>query len=87
LAFANAHKALFTQYALDMNDLEYKMKLLTLATLASQLTSAERVLTFQQITDALQIPTDEVEIWVIDAIGNHLLDASIDQLAGIVTVR
>lgn len=78
---------MFTQYALDTNDLEYKMKLLTLATLASQLTSAERILTFQQISDALQIPVEDVEIWVIDAIGNHLVDASIDQLAGIVTVR
>jgi len=77
---------IFAQYALNKEDLEYKMKLLSLATLASQLTTAERVLSFADIANALKIAPEEVELWVIEAIGSHLLDASIDQLSGRVTV-
>lgn len=84
--FYAKNSAVFTQYKLNKDDLEYKMKLLSLATLASQLTTPERVLSFSEISQSLKIPLEEVEIWVIDAIGNHLLDASIDQLSGRVTV-
>lgn len=61
------------------------MKLLTLCSLAAQAT--DKVLTFGAIQSALQVDAAEVELWVIEAIGERLLEASIDQLNSTVTVK
>lgn len=85
LTFQAAQKAVFAQYKLDADELERSVKLLTLCSLAAQTT--DKLLTFASIQSALQIDEAEVELWVIDAIAEKLLEASIDQLNATVTIN
>jgi translation initiation factor 3 subunit M len=87
LAFqgAAANKAALTQHKLDAASLEHNVKLLALCALAAQAT--DKSLTFGAIQTALQVQAEEVELWVIEAIGEKLLEASIDQITGTVTVK
>ena len=85
LAFQTAHKAVFAQYQLDAEALERSVKLLTLSSLAAQ--ASDKQLTFGAIQAALQIDEAEVELWVIEAIAEKLLEASIDQLSATVTIK
>jgi hypothetical protein len=85
MSFASAQKAVFTQHKLDAAALERSVRLLALCSLAAQ--SSEKALSFAAVQAALQVPAEEVELWVIEAIGERLLEASIDQIAGTVTVK
>lgn len=85
LAFQTAQQAVFAQYKLDAEALERSVKLLTLSSLAAQ--ASDKQLTFGAIQTALQIDEAEVELWVIEAIAEKLLEASIDQLNATVTIK
>ena len=79
------NKTLCSTHKIDLSELETNVKLLTLCALASQ--ANEKVLSFDTVEKALQITTEEVELWVIQAIGEHLLEASIDQIQGTITIK
>lgn len=88
LAFyaAPTNKAVFAQHQLDAAALERSVRLLALCALAAQ--ASDKVLSFAAVHSALQLgAAEEVEQWVIEAIGERLLEASIDQIAGTVTVK
>lgn len=85
LTFQTAQKTVFAQYKLDAEALERSVKLLTLSSLAAQ--ASDKLLTFGAIQTALQIDEAEVELWVIEAIAEKLLEASIDQLNATVTIK
>ena len=68
---------------LETSDLDYavlnrKMKLLTLASLAAS--TQTRSLPYQHISRALQIPSSDVEMWVIDVIRAGLVEGKLSQL-------
>ncbi|KAI9842867.1 MAG: hypothetical protein M1838_002957, partial [Thelocarpon superellum] len=63
--------------ALDPSILHRKMRLLTLASLASSTPS--RSLPYASIASALQIPTADVEMWVIDVIRAGLVEGKLSQ--------
>ena len=54
------------------------MRLLTLASLAA--TTQSRSLPYQHIERSLQIPSEDVEIWVIDVIRAGLVEGKLSQL-------
>lgn len=58
------------------------MRLLTLCTLGAN----EKTLAYDKIAQALQVDAEDVETWVVDAISNHLLEASMDQFKSVVQV-
>ena len=81
-----ANKGVLAQHGLDAEALEHSMKLLALCSLAAQTT--DKQLTFGAIQAALQLEDAcEVELWVIEAIGERLIEASIDQLNSSVTIK
>lgn len=80
-SFAQAHGTLITQS--DKNI--HKMRLLSLASLGSEHLSRE--LTYNDIATNLQIPEEEVEMWVIDVIRAGLVEAKLDQLNKTVIVH
>ncbi|KAI9674489.1 MAG: hypothetical protein M1817_001827 [Caeruleum heppii] len=63
---------------LDHAVLHRKIQLLTLASLASSTPS--RSLSYSSIATALQIPSEEVEVWVIDVIRAGLVEGKLSQL-------
>ncbi|KAL1634184.1 hypothetical protein SLS56_002488 [Neofusicoccum ribis] len=65
---------------LDAAPLTRKMRLLTLASLAAQATGQTRSLPYAHISKALQIPGEEVEMWVIDVIRAGLVEGKLSQL-------
>jgi translation initiation factor 3 subunit M len=81
----NETKNVFSQYSLNADAVERSVKLLTLCSLAAQ--ASDRSVSFLSIQEALQIDEAKVELWVIDAIGQRLLEASIDQLSCTVTIK
>jgi translation initiation factor 3 subunit M len=80
----NANNAQFKDYAINWNDIEYKMKLLTLCSLAA--TATNKSLPYGTIATGLKIDQNDVEEWIIDAIGQNLIDGSMDQMTATLTV-
>ncbi|KZF26864.1 eukaryotic translation initiation factor 3 subunit M [Xylona heveae TC161] len=66
------------EQGLDQDVLYRKMRLLTLASLAASTPS--RALPYAQIAKALQVPAEEVEMWVIDVIRAGLVEGKLSQL-------
>ncbi|KAI9781980.1 MAG: hypothetical protein M1839_005573 [Geoglossum umbratile] len=64
--------------SLDNSILYRKMRLLTLASLAASTQS--RSLPYKSIAKALQIPPEDVEMWVIDVIRAGLVEGKLSQL-------
>ncbi len=62
--------------------MEKSLKLLTLCTLGWKM----KFLSYTKIAEELEIDVDEVEAWVVDAISNKLLEASMDQFQSQVQV-
>ena len=59
------------------------MRVLTLCSLGA--TDAQ--LSYQRIASALEIPEEEVELWVVEAIGQGLLEGCMDQFNSVVNIR
>lgn len=77
--FKDEHDSWLAQQSdLDSSALNRKMRLLTLASLAAQ--AQDRTLPYDRIRAALQIPEEEVELWVIDVIRAGLVEGKLSQL-------
>ncbi|MCJ1474698.1 hypothetical protein MMC13_003358 [Lambiella insularis] len=76
--FTDEHDGWADEQGLDTSILYRKMRLLTLASLAASTQS--RSLPYQQISRALQIPSEDVEMWVIDVIRAGLVEGKLSQL-------
>ncbi|KAI8875186.1 PCI-domain-containing protein [Backusella circina FSU 941] len=72
--FAQSHASLIKDNEQNIR----KMRLLSLASLGSE--NLSRELTYAEIAKSLEIPEDEVEMWVIDVIRAGLVEAKLDQL-------
>ena len=77
--FKTEHDGWLEKQGLDESKLDRKMRLLTLASLAAH-ENQKRTLSCAQIAKALQVPEDEVEMWVIDVIRAGLVEGKLSQL-------
>lgn len=83
--FKAKSSAILTKHNLDADVLEHNLRLLSLCSLAAR--SQDKVISFADVKAAIGcVDDDEAEVWVIEAISENLLVASIDQLSGTVTV-
>lgn len=76
--FKDEHEDWLEAQNLNNSILYRKMRLLTLASLAAS--SQSRSLPYQHISRALQIPSEDVEMWVIDVIRAGLVEGKLSQL-------
>ena len=83
LVFAEKNKALLAKHALDHDGLVRKMRLLTLASLACD----HATLPYATAATQLKVEENDVEEWVIQAIGAGLIDGRLDQLQNVVVVH
>ncbi len=92
-SFQAVHKEdIFQAFKLDETQLSRNMKLLALCSLAAQAGAAasnkeSAVVSFQAIQALLRVHESDVELWVIEGIADNLIEASIDQLNGVVHIR
>lgn len=75
--FQDEHDSFVEDEGLDNSKLHRKMRLLTLASLAASTNSKE--LEYKRIAKALQIPSEDVEMWVIDVIRAGLIEGKLSQ--------
>jgi translation initiation factor 3 subunit M len=75
--FCDEHDNFIEEAGLDGAKLHRKMRLLTLASLAASTNSRE--LEYKRIAKALQIPAEDVEVWVIDVIRAGLVEGKLSQ--------
>ncbi|KAJ9630635.1 hypothetical protein H2203_001158 [Taxawa tesnikishii (nom. ined.)] len=75
--FKESHDSFLESASLDDAVLTRKMRLLTLASLSAF--SASRSLPYSQIAKALQVPSEDVEMWVIDVIRAGLVEGKLSQ--------
>jgi PCI domain len=80
--FEAKNKGIFATHGIDANKVEYSMRLLALCALGSQ----QQSLPYSLIASSLSVSEDEVEIWVVDAVSQGLLEAHMDQFTKTVTV-
>lgn len=76
--FKESNPTFCADNGLDEDILDRKMRLLTLASLAAQ-ASSTRTLPYSTIAKALNIPSEDVEIWVIDSIRSGLVEGKLSQ--------
>lgn len=69
-------------HKIDSDEVARSMRLLAICTLGAQ----EKLLTYEKISSTLQIDVADVEVWVVDAISNQLLEASMDQFNSVVKI-
>ena len=86
--FAKSNGALFKTLGLDEAECAGKMKLLALCALAEKSAEASfgGEVTYAQVAAALQCGEDEVEGWIVRAIGARLVEAKMDQVRGVAVV-
>ena len=60
------------------------MRLMSLAALGTE--SASGQVTYQQVQDTLQVSAEEVETWIVRAIGANVLEAKMDQVRRVVMI-
>lgn len=77
--FKDEHEGWVEESGLDAGALNRKMRLLTLASLAAS-AGQTRSLPYEKIAKALQIPIEDVEMWVIDVIRAGLVEGKLSQL-------
>lgn len=75
--FMEEHEGFIEKEKLDYDVLERKMRLLTFASLAAN--TPNREIPYQNIARALQIPSEEVEMWTIDVIRAKLVEGRLSQ--------
>lgn len=75
--FRDEHDGFIESEGLDNSKLHRKMRLLTLASLAASTPSRE--LEYKRISKALQVPSEDVEMWVIDVIRAGLVEGKLSQ--------
>jgi len=75
--FQDEHDGFVEKENLDNSKLHRKMRLLTLASLAAS--THTRELEYKRISKALQVPAEDVEMWVIDVIRAGLVEGKLSQ--------
>lgn len=75
--FRDEHDGFIEEEGLDNSKIHRKMRLLTLASLAASTSSRE--LEYKRIAKALQVPSEDVEMWVIDVIRAGLVEGKLSQ--------
>lgn len=83
--FRDEHSGWIEKQGLDNSKLERKMRLLTLASVAASNSTQE--LEYEQISKALQIPLEDVEMWVIDVIRAGLIEGKLSQKKQVLLVH
>jgi translation initiation factor 3 subunit M len=78
-SFKSEHNSFISENSLDDNALTRKMRLLTLASIAAS-TGQTRSLPYSTIASSLSIPSEDVEMWVIDVIRAGLVEGKLSQL-------
>ena len=81
-SFLAKNRDLLSAHKIDADEVTRSMRLLAICSLGAQ----EKLLTYERIASALKIDIGEVEFWVVDAISNQLLEASMDQFNSVVKV-
>ena len=76
--FLESHDDFLETSGLSPSPLHRKIRLLTLASLAAS--TASRSLPYSHIARSLQIPAEDVEMWVIDVIRAGLVEGKLSQL-------
>lgn len=76
--FRDEHGSFLEEQELDNSKLHRKMRLLTMASVCASNNNNKEV-QYKQITKALQIPPEDVEMWVIDVIRAGLVEGKLSQ--------
>ncbi|CAG8719918.1 15539_t:CDS:2, partial [Acaulospora morrowiae] len=83
--FVEGKPGVIEKLGLSNEDNIRKIRLLTLASLASEHVSRE--ITYQMIATSLEIEEDEVEMWTIDVIRANLIEAKVNQVRKTILVN
>lgn len=76
--FKESNPTFCSENGLDEDALDRKMRLLTIASLSAQ-AAHTRTLPYSTIAKALAIPTEDVEVWIIDSIRSGLVEGKLSQ--------
>lgn len=76
--FTESNPDFLSSADLNANTLERKIRLLTLSSIAAS-ASQSRTLPYDTISKALQIPTEDVEMWAIDGVRVGLVEGKLSQ--------
>jgi translation initiation factor 3 subunit M len=84
-SFINKNPGILEKFELSNEDNIRKIRLLTLASLASEHVGTE--ISYQDIANSLEIEENEVEMWTIDVIRANLMEARINQLHKVIFIN
>lgn len=80
--FETSNKPFLSNYDIDVTTIRYNIRLMTLCALGCDKTN----LSFKEIATTLEVDEETVEEWVVDAVGQGLMLAQIDQAMSTVCV-
>ena len=74
----NTHTKLLNEHKIEQEQLKEKKRCLVIC--STDLKNESKPLSYKELADMLEIKTDYVEEWTINAIKNDIIDARIDQI-------
>ena len=84
LAFHKDSSDVLAAHGLSHDDCMAKMRLMSLAALGTESTSGN--VPYALVRETLQVPAEEVEHWIVKAIGAKVLEAKMDQVREVVLI-
>lgn len=81
VAFSKASPGVFTG-PISMEAIATKMRILSIVSLANSSTN----ISYQKIADEIEVPLEDAETWVLDAVAEGLLEAKLDHLSSSIYV-
>ncbi|KAH7443299.1 hypothetical protein KP509_02G028900 [Ceratopteris richardii] len=76
LEFQASNSSVLTTYGISHEECVTKMRLMSLADLASQM----QEIPYALVQETLKVPEEEVEYWIVRGISSKLIDAKMDQM-------
>lgn len=88
-SFEKTNSGLMSKHAISSDEVMHSLRLLKLCNLATRVDHQAQPgeISYDAISAGLEVDADEVEMWVVEAISNGLMDATIDQLRRVIVVR
>ena len=80
-AFKSFDKAFLSTNNFDLAQLDRKVRILALTRSASQAAISNRTIPYTLFADTIELPVDEVEVWIIDAIRAGLIEGRLSQMS------
>lgn len=84
-SFAKSNASFFTEHNIDVEQLTQRVRILALARFAGEYN--QKTIPYSDISKSIEVPTEDVEFWIIDSIRAGLIEGRLNQIEQSVSIH